>query len=128
LRFLLDTHLLLWFAEGSSQLPPEMRTLIEDPASEPMFSAASMWEVAIKHALKRDDFAVDARLIHRGLLSSDFDELDVTSAHAVGVQDLPPVHRDPFDRLLIAQARHEGVILFTADRQLATYGSPVKLV
>ena len=93
-----------------------------------MFSAASIWEVAIKASLGRKGFQSDARLLRRGLLDNDFIEVPVTAIHAVEVQHLQRLHGDPFDRLLIAQARVEGLTLVTADRQVAKYdGSILKV-
>jgi PIN domain nuclease of toxin-antitoxin system len=92
------------------------------------FSAASLWEVAIKHGLGRSDFKVDPRLLRRGLIDNGYEELPVTSAHAVVVDSLPPIHKDPFDRILVAQAIVEGIELLTADAVMAQYSGPVRLV
>lgn len=126
MRFLLDTHLLLWAAGRSDRLPAEARRLIA--TGEPVFSAASLWEVSIKRGLGRPDFRVDPAALLRGLLDAGFAELPVRAAHAAAVLDLPPVHRDPFDRVLVAQATVEGMELVTADAVLALYGAPVRLV
>ena len=125
---LLDTHLLLWAAYEPERLPEEVRMMLADDRSEPMFSAASIWEVSIKASLGRADFDADPHLLRRGLLESDYRELPVLSSHAAAVRDLPPLHRDPFDRLLLAQARVEGVALLTADDRVAAYGSPARRV
>lgn len=125
---LLDTHLLLWAAGMADHLPPAARTLIEAPEHELVFSAASLWEVAIKSGLGRDDFQVNAHVLRRGLLDNGYTELPITSAHAVAVSSLPPLHRDPFDRLLVAQALTEGITLLTADPLVAQYPGPVRLV
>ncbi len=93
-----------------------------------MFSPISLWEIAIKRALERPDFRVDGRVLRRNLLDDDFTELPVTSDHALGVQNLPLLHKDPFDRLLIAQAVVEGVTLLTSDRLVAQYPGSVRLV
>jgi PIN domain nuclease of toxin-antitoxin system len=127
-RILLDTLLLLWAAAEPDRLPAAARRLIEDPAVTPLASAASLWEVAIKAALGRPDFMADARLLHRGLRDAGYEDLSVTAAHAAAVADLPPLHRDPFDRLLVAQARVEGVMFLTADPQVARYPGPVRLI
>jgi PIN domain nuclease of toxin-antitoxin system len=128
MRLLLDTHLLLWLAEGSVRLPAEVAELVEDARTMPMFSAVSLWEVAIKGALDRADFTVQPQVLYRALLDNGYEELPVTGAHAVAVGNLPALHRDPFDRLLIAQAMVEGVILLTSDAQVAAYPAPVRLV
>ncbi len=125
---LLDTHLLLWAAREPQKLPTKARTLMEDEAHELWFSAASIWEVAIKHRLGRDDFRADPHLLRRGLLDNGYVELAITSEHAVGVEQLPLLHKDPFDRLLVAQAVTEGITLLTADVLLAQYPAPVQLV
>lgn len=128
MKLLLDTHLLLWAAGMADRLPPAARTLIEAPEHELVFSAASLWEVAIKSGLGRDDFQVNAHVLRRGLLDNGYTELPITSAHAVAVSSLPPLHRDPFDRLLVAQALTEGITLLTADALVAQYPGPVRLV
>lgn len=128
MKLLLDTHLLLWAAGVPDRLPPTARTLIEAPEHELVFSAASLWEVAIKSGLGREDFQVNAHLLRRGLLDNGYTELPITSAHAVAVSSLPSLHRDPFDRLLVAQALTEGITLLTADALVAQYPGPVRLV
>ena len=128
-RLLLDTQLLIWAAEGSAALPKRARDLLLDPAVEPAFSAASIWEVAIKSALGRADFAIDPAALAAGLLAAGYREHPVTARHAAALRTLPHPgpdgHRDPFDRLLLAQARTEGVPLATVDRSLALYGDGV---
>jgi PIN domain nuclease of toxin-antitoxin system len=99
LKLLLDTHLLLWAAGMPERLPAEARTLLGDPRIEPLFSSASLWEIAIKRSLGRSDFQVDTRLLRRGLLDNGYLELGVTSEHAVAIEGLPLLHRDTFDRL-----------------------------
>lgn len=126
--YLLDTHLVLWAAGDPDRLSAGARSLIDDPTSGLMFSAAVLWEVSIKSSLGRDDFRVDARLLRRGLLENGYTELPIDSRHAVAVADLPALHRDPFDRIQVAQARVEGLVLLTTDPTVADYGSPVELV
>ncbi len=128
MKLLLDTHLLLWAAGMPEQLPAPARVLIESPEHELIFSAASLWEVTIKAGLGRDDFQVDARVLRRGLLDNGYHELPITSAHAVAVSGLPSLHRDPFDRLLVAQALTEGITLLTSDALVAQYPGPVRRV
>ena len=91
-----------------------------------VFSAASLWEVAIKNGLGREEFSVDPRLLHRGLLENGYVELPVTGAHAAAVDLLPPIHMDPFDRILIAQAQIEGITLLTADEVVTRYPGPIR--
>jgi PIN domain nuclease of toxin-antitoxin system len=127
-KLLLDTHLLLWAAGEPERLTTKARKLINDPRNELVFSSASFWEIAIKGGLGRDDFEVDARLLRRGLLDNGYLELAVTSEHALTVGDLPPIHKDPFDRILVAQARVEGILLLTSDPLVAKYNAPVQKV
>jgi PIN domain nuclease of toxin-antitoxin system len=126
LKFLLDTQLLLWGAGQPERLSAAARKLLSDPANELLFSAASLWEIAIKNTLGRQDFRVDARLLRRSLLDNGYAELPITSEHAVSIDALPPLHKDPFDRLLVAQALVEGITLLTGDAQLARYPGAVR--
>ena len=126
MKILLDTHLLLWAAGMPERLPPRVRALIARPETKPMVSAASLWEVAIKSRLGRADFSVDPRLLRRGLLENGYAELDVTGAHATAVDLLPPIHKDPFDRILVAQAQIEGITLLTTDEIVARYPGPIR--
>ena len=128
MRLLLDTHLLLWAASEPAQLSAKARALISDDSNELVFSAASIWEVAIKSGLGRQDFSVDAGLLRQGLLENGYLELTVTGAHAAAVAHLPLLHRDPFDRLLIAQSRVEGLMLVTADQLVVSYGGALQWV
>src|SRR5690606_34592905 len=126
MKLLLDTHLLLWAASNPERLSPEACELISEIGNEILFSAASIWEIAIKNSLGRPDFVVDPRLLRRGLLDNGYAELPVASHHAVAIDSLPPIHKDPFDRILIAQAVSEGIILLTSDAIVASYASPVR--
>ena len=126
MRILLDTHVLLWALCAPSRLGKEPRRAIENPDNEILFSAASIWEIAIKSALKRTDFQIAPDLIAGAAIESGFTELPVRSAAAIQVASLKPYHRDPFDRLLIAQAITEPAILFTVDSQLETYSELVR--
>lgn len=125
---MLDTHVLLWAAGNPDRLSAEARALIEAPENELLFSAASLWEIAIKRGLGRKDFRVDVRLLRRGLLDNGYSELPVRSEHAVAVDGLPMLHKDPFDRLLVAQAGVEGITLLTSDALVAQYPGPVRKV
>jgi PIN domain nuclease of toxin-antitoxin system len=128
LNLLLDTHLLLWAASEPERLSAKARALLLDPANHLVFSAASMWEISIKNGLDRADFNVDPRRLWRMLLVSGYRELSVTSEHAVAVNELPSLHKDPFDRILVAQARVEGLTLLTVDKAVAKYGDGVRRV
>ena len=125
---LLDTQLLLWAAAGDEQLPDAIVTRLEDEETQPLFSAATLWETVIKAGLGRKDFTVDASMLRRGLLDNGYQELPITSAHTLGVGKLPNLHRDPFDRILAAQANEEGVELLTTNKTLAAYPGPITLV
>ena len=128
MKLLLDTHLLLWAAGEPRRLSKPARRLIGNPDNELLFSAASLWEVLIKRGLGREDFAVDARLLRRGLLDNGYSELPIVSDHVVAIDSLPPIHKDPFDRLLVAQATVEGITLLTTDSLVSRYPSPIRTV
>jgi PIN domain nuclease of toxin-antitoxin system len=128
MKFLLDTHLLLWAAAEPRRLSKQTRALIDNPDNDLLFSAASLWEVAIKRGLGRDDFKVDARLLRRGLLDNGYSELPIISDHVVAMDSLPPIHKDPFDRILVAQATVEGVTLLTIDSVVSQYPGPIRAV
>jgi PIN domain nuclease of toxin-antitoxin system len=128
MRVLLDTHILLWAAAGSPALSEQARQVLVSDAAELYLSAASIWEVAIKTSLGRADFSVDPRQLRRGLLSNGYLELPVTGEHAIEVGSSPDVHKDPFDRILIAQSRVEGMRLVTADKLVAQYSGDILLV
>jgi PIN domain nuclease of toxin-antitoxin system len=128
MKLLLDTHLLLWAAGEPERLSKRARTLIGNPDNELLFSAASLWEVAIKRRLGREDFKVDARLLRRGLLDNGYSELPIISDHVVATESLPLLNRDPFDRILVAQATVEGVTLLTIDSLVSQYAGPIRTV
>ncbi|MFD2265284.1 type II toxin-antitoxin system VapC family toxin [Lacibacterium aquatile] len=128
MRLLLDTHLLLWAANDPEKLSAEAKALIGDMQNQPVFSAASLWEIAIKRGLGREDFQVDHRELRRGLLDNGYEELPITGGHAVAIDGLPALHKDPFDRMLVVQALVEGIPLLTADTVVARYGHPVRLI
>ena len=124
MNLLLDTHVLLRAARGSD-LSAGLRQLLEDQANRLVFSAASIWEIAIKSGLGRPDFDVPSGVFRRGLLEAGYQELPVTGVHAAALQGLPALHRDPFDRILVAQAMVESLTLVTADRTILTYPGPI---
>lgn len=128
MRLLLDTHLLLWAAGPSPHLSSPARLLIEDPDNELLFSAASLWEIAIKSARRRTDFRVEQLPFRRNLLNNGYRELAITGEHVVAVAGLPLLHRDPFDRILVAQSVIEGITLLTSDPLVAQYPAPVQRV
>jgi PIN domain nuclease of toxin-antitoxin system len=128
MRVLLDTHILLWAVGEPAKLPPQARQAILDPTNEILFSAASIWEIAIKSQLRRRDFVADAAEVAGAAVDSGFDELPVRAQHAALTARLPVHHRDPFDRLLIAQAIHEPLHLLTGDATLGKYTELVVMV
>lgn len=128
MKLLLDTHLLLWAAGKPDQLSRAARKLLDDRESVLFFSACSLWEIAIKRGLGRSDFRVEPRLLRRGLLDNGYTELAITSEHVVAIDILPPIHKDPFDRILVAQALVEGVTLLTTDTLVAQYPGPVRRI
>ena len=123
MKLLLDTHLLLWAAMDN--LSEEAKKLLLDENNTLYFSPASIWEIVIKKSLGRDDFNVDAEVLRRGLLDNQYLELLITSQHALAVSDLPAIHKDPFDRILLAQAKSEGFSLVTSDSLLRKYAGPI---
>jgi PIN domain nuclease of toxin-antitoxin system len=127
-KLLLDTHLLLWAAGHPERLSAKARKLIDNPDTELLFSSASLWEVAIKRALGRNDFRTDARLLRRGLLDNGYSEVPIMGEHVVATESLPSIHKDPFDRVLIAQATVEGITLLTTDSVVAQYPGPIQSV
>lgn len=128
MNLLLDTHILLWAAAQPDKLSPEAATLISSENNRLYFSAASLWEVVIKNGLGRTDFHVDPHLLRRGLVDNGYLELAISSQHTLAVGHLPDIHKDPFDRILVAQAETEGFLLLTSDDVVGRYPGPVRLV
>ena len=128
MRLLLDTHILLWTIAESRRLSADARALIGDVGSEVTFSVVSLWEVAIKTGRGRGDFHIDVGSLRRQLLDNEYAELAISGAHAVALATLPPLHKDPFDRMLVAQALADGLTLVTTDGAVAKYPGPIRLV
>ena len=128
MRLLLDTHLILWSISQSERLSIQARDLIGDPGNTLVVSVASLWEIAIKSSARRGDFIAEPTSIRRELIDHGYEELPVLGEHAIAVTDLPPIHGDPFDRMLVAQANVEGITLLTADPLVARYPGPVRKV
>lgn len=128
MKLLLDTHLLLWAAAHPDRLSAQARELIEAPDNELVFSAASLWEIAIKRGLGRSDFQLEPRVLRRALIDNGYVELPITGSHALAIDELAPLHKDPFDRMLIAQASSEGITLLTTDAAVAQYAGPIRRV
>lgn len=131
MRLLLDTHILLWALVDDAKLPKSARDLIEDPANEIYVSAASVWEIAIKHALARGsktDMPISGADAIRYCRAAGYRFLDVSPLHAAGVETLPTIHADPFDRILVSQALAEPLRLLTADPRVAGYSNSINQV
>lgn len=127
MKILLDTHILIWLIGASDRLPSTARETIEDVDNELFFSAASLWELSIKQSTGRARLELPPELLHRQLLDSGFHEVPVTATHGLAVCGLEPIHKDPFDRILIAQALSEGMLLLTSDETIARYKGPIRL-
>ncbi|WP_027187099.1 type II toxin-antitoxin system VapC family toxin [Desulfovibrio cuneatus] len=126
MNLLLDTHMLIWAAVGT--LPRKAEQLLVDANNTLYFSPASLWEIGIKQSLGRNDFAVDAAMLRRGLVDAHYIELPITAQHTLAVNDLPALHKDPFDRILLAQAKCEGFWLLTSDKQIKEYPGSVLFI
>lgn len=121
MKLLLDTHLLIWAADGIERVPPSLRAMMAAPENQLLFSVVSLWEIAIKNGLNRPDFQVNARMLRRGLIDNGYIELPILSEHVLAVDTLPALHKDPFNRLLIAQAKVEGITLLSNDATVVQY-------
>lgn len=128
MRILLDTHVLLWAVAQSSHLPADARGLLEDADNLLYCSTASLWEIAIKTTLRRPDFEVSLPDLRRALTEMDIEELPVLGAHTEQLLKLPPIHKDPFDRMLVAQSMAEPLVLLSNDSVLADYWDGVRLI
>lgn len=128
MNLLLDTHILLWAAAEPERLSAEAKALVENVDNRLFFSAASIWEVVIKNGLNRPDFHVDPNILRRGLVENGYNELPIAAQHTLAVAHLPDIHKDPFDRILIAQAEFEGFLLLTVDDLVAQYPGPIRRV
>jgi PIN domain nuclease of toxin-antitoxin system len=128
MTYLLDTHLLVWAMTHVSRVPDLARALLEGAEYSPRYSVISIWEVAIKQSLRRSDFTVEPQALRHALDNSGFRDLPMSVEHAVTVVRLPKIHKDPFDRMLVAQALVEGMTLLTVDAVLAKYPCQVQLV
>jgi PIN domain nuclease of toxin-antitoxin system len=125
MKLLLDTHIVLWAAGQPERLPESARSLLTASENSLFFSAANIWEIVIKLGLGRADFQVDPYRLRKMLVVHGYTELTITAEHALRVNTLPALHKDPFDRLLLAQARTEGMILVTVDSAIAQYQESV---
>ena len=128
MKLLLDTHVILWAAGIPEKLSVKARKMINDNDNSLYFSPASIWEIVIKRGLGRKDFKADPFRLRKMLLSQGYHELSITSEHVLKVESLAGLHKDPFDRILLAQARVEGMFLLTADSDIMQYGESVLAV
>ena len=128
MKFLLDTHFILWLPIGGRGISKNVLALLNNSANEFAFSVASLWEIALKRARHRGTFAFDTREIRKQMIENGYEELPILGQHVLGVDSLPPIHKDPFDRLLIAQAVVEGITLLTVDATIARYPGPIRKV
>jgi PIN domain nuclease of toxin-antitoxin system len=128
MKFLLDTHFILWLPIGGRGIRRNARAILEDSTNEFVFSAASLWEIALKRARYGGRFGYDPREVRRQMLENGYEELPVLAQHVLLIEALAPIHQDPFDRLLIAQATVEGITLLTVDATIARYPGPIRKV
>ena len=128
MNFLLDTHILIWAAISPHRISPELASLLSDPSNHLYFSSASIWEISIKESFGKRDFHVSSNKLHDGLVENGYKEIKVSALHAMGVLKLPYIHRDPFDRILVATAMWENMPLLTNDSTLAPYHSLVRVL
>ena len=128
MHLLLDTHVLLWAAGTPDRLSSQAVNLLQDPENHLLFSAASIWEITIKQGLGCSDFRVEPEVLRRALVENGYSELAITSTHVMAVAHLPGIHKDPFDRVLVAQAVTEGILLLTVDDVVAKYPGPIRRI
>lgn len=128
MNLILDTHILLWAAAQPERLSEKAVSLIDDMQNKLYFSSASIWEVVIKNNLNRADFSVDPHLLRRALVENGYLELPIAVQHVLAIAHLPNIHKDPFDRILVAQAESEGILLLTMDDTVAAYSGPIQKV
>jgi len=126
MRFLLDTHLLIWSQIDTKRISARTRRLMEDEGNDLYFSVVSLWEIGVKRALNRPEFNIDPHLLRGELLFKGYTELPVSGEHALAVEQLPPLHKDPFDRLLLCQTLVEGLTLLTKDEDILAYPVSVR--
>ncbi|MGA2570505.1 MAG: type II toxin-antitoxin system VapC family toxin [Terracidiphilus sp.] len=128
MRYLLDTQLVVWIPVSAPRLSRVARAILNDPGNSLLFSVVSLWELAIKRGIGKLDPRIDPRIIRREMIEAGYEELAVLGQHVLNVESLPLIHKDPFDRLLIAQANAEGITLLTVDTTIARYPGPIRKV
>ena len=125
MKLLLDTHIILWLAGAPEKLSEKTQALLQASDNSLFFSSASIWEIVIKLGLGRKDFKVDPSRLRKMLMENGYAEISITAEHALKIESLPALHKDPFDRMLLAQARTEGMMLLTVDPLIAQYQDSV---
>lgn len=128
MKLLIDTHIALWAITDDSRLPRQARDLIASAANDIYVSAASIWEISIKHGLGRGNMPVSGDEALAYFQEAGYRMLPISAEHAAAVETLPPIHADPFDRILAAQARYEPMHLVTHDSIMSGYGELVMVV
>lgn len=128
MKFLLDTHFILWLPIGGRGLTREVISLINDRENEFVFSVAGLWEIALKRARYGRNFAYDPQGLRKLMVENGYAELPILGKHVAALSTLAPIHNDPFDRLLIAQAMVEEITLLTVNKTIARYPGPIRKV
>ena len=128
MNFLLDTHILIWAAISPHKISSELASLLSGTSNHLYFSSASIWEISIKESLGKKDFKVSSKKLHGGLTENGYKEIKVSALHAMEVIKLPFIHRDPFDRILVATAIWENMPLLTNNSPLSAYHSLVRVL
>ena len=128
MNFLLDTHILIWAAISPHKISSELANLLSGPSNHLYFSSASIWEISIKESLGKRDFKISSKKLLSGLIENGYKEIKVSALHAMEVIKLPFIHRDPFDRILVATAIWENMPLLTNDSNLSPYNSLVRVL
>ena len=128
MNLLLDTHLLIWSTSMPESLSSAASKLMEQPEHQIYFSALSLWEITIKRGLGRSYFNMDSSLLYRGLIKNGYTELVIKSSHSLALDQIPPIYKDHFDRMLAARVVFEGMLLLTSDSVVAQYSGPIRLV
>lgn len=126
MKYLVDTHLLLWASSEPERLPKIHHQIIANPDNELYFSVVNLWEIAIKTSLGRKDFCIDVSIFRKALKENGYQELVISGEHILLLTTLPQIHKDPFDRILVAQAISAGMYFLTADEVIAQYPGPIK--
>ena len=121
MAYLLDTHIIIWLAHSPEKLSETVRQILMDKKQKVYFSTASIWEIAIKSALNKDNFQINATHLYRHLLNNSYLELPITAEQCLKVGELPQIHKDPFDHLLITQAISHNLTLISCDKSIAKY-------